>query len=225
LNAGVRRAGVAAALALGLTSTLGCARYSERVPAPIATLQPFVDRFERAPSIATWEAVHRHMRLGALDPRSQVAIVRGLSHRDVPPRLVDAAAVDMATYAWSGSLATIREQNLSAQSMAAADDVASSARLAWLLMALRAGYIFEGVDLSKMDLRDPASFVGQSMNLRGVNFDDSYLPGGVWRNSDLTGTSFERTRTDGTLVCDPCVWRGGEAPQRKTLLHGRWISN
>jgi hypothetical protein len=191
----------------------------------MSTLQPFVDRFEREPSIATWEAIHRHMRLGALDPRSQTAIVRGLARRDVPPRLVDAAAVDMATYAWSGSLSTVRDQNISARSSGASGDVSSSAHLAWLLMALRAAYVFEGVDLSKMDLRDRRRFVGQSMNLRGVKFDDSYLSGGVWRNSDLTGASFERTRTDGTLICDPCVWRGGEEPRRKTFVRGRWIPN
>jgi hypothetical protein len=220
------RAGVAAALAVGLASTFGCARYSERVelPAPLATLQPFVAQFEVDPSIAAWEAVHRHMRLGALDPRSQTAIVRGLSRHDVPSRLVDAAAVDLATYAWSGSLATIREQNRLALSSDSPGEVSNSAHVAWLLLALRATYVFERVDLSDMDLRDPARFVGQSMNLSGVDFDRSHLSGGVWRGSNVTRASFDRSTIDGTLVCDGCVWRAGGKPQRKIFVRGRWIS-
>jgi Pentapeptide repeats (8 copies) len=179
--------------------------------------------FERNPSIQTWKAVHGHMRLGALDERSQVAIVRGLSARDVPERLDDAAAVDMATYAWSGSVETIRQQNVRAQRIGSLSMALRTARMAWLMMALRAGYLTDRVDLSSMDLRDRSRFVGQSMNLRAVDFSGSRLSGATWHGCDLTWSTFTRMKVDGRLTCVDCIWYPGGKPQGKTFVHGRWI--
>jgi hypothetical protein len=226
LKAGIRRSGACVAFVLASMTLSGCARYSERiqVSAPKATLAPFVRVFEQRPSIATWDLVHRHMRLGALDERSQTAIVNGLTRgRDVPPRLVDAAAVDLATYAWGGSIETIRRENLRARQHASADVISRTAHLAWLLLALRAGYLDNRTNLSEMDLRDTSSLVGQSMNLTDVNFSGSRLTGTVWRNTNLTHATFNGAAIDGELACDACVWNYGGVPLRKTFSHGHWI--
>jgi hypothetical protein len=214
------------AFVLASTSLSGCARYSERIATttPKATLAPFVRVFAQRPSIATWEPVHRHMRLGALDVRSQTAIVDGLTRgRDIPPRLVDAAVVDLATYAWGGSIETVRRENLRARREAAPDVISRTAHLAWLLLVLRAAYLDDRVNLSEMDLRDPSRFVGQSMNLTDVNFTRSRLTGGLWRDTNLTNATFNGAAVDGRLACDNCVWNYGGSPLRKTFAHGRWV--
>jgi hypothetical protein len=226
LKADIRRSGACVAFVLASMSLFGCTRYSERIqaPAPKATLAPFVRVFAQRPSIATWDSVHRHMRLGALDERSQTAIVNGLTRgRDVAPRLVDAAAVDLATYAWGGSIETIRRENLRARRQGSTDVVSRTAHLAWLLLALRAGYLDNRTDLSQMDLRDSSSFVGQSMNLTDVSFSGSRLTGTVWRDTNLTHATFDGVAIDGELVCDACFWNYGRAPLRKTFSRGRWI--
>jgi hypothetical protein len=209
------------------TSSFGCSRYSERIDVPMTKLMllPFARAFERHPSIATWDAVHRHMRLGALEERSQTAIVKGLTRgRGVPPRLMNAAAVDLATYAWNDSLVTVRRENVMARrDPASSKAVARTARLAWLLLALRAGYVDERIDLSKMDLRDPSRFVGQSMNLSNIDFSESRLTGTVWHGSNLTRASFDQVAPDGALACDACIWTRGGTPLRKTFVRGRWV--
>jgi hypothetical protein len=208
-------------------SLFGCARYSERIQAPApraTTLAPFVRVFELRPSIATWDSVHRRMSLEALDERSRTAIVNGLTRgRVVPPRLVDAAAVDLATYGWGGSIETIRQANLRARRHASVDVVSRTAQMAWLLLALRAGYLDNRTDLSQMDLRDSSSFVGQSMNLTDVNFSGSRLTGALWRNTNLTHATFNGVAIDGELVCDACIWNYGGSPLRKTFSRGRWV--
>ncbi|HEY3675546.1 MAG TPA: pentapeptide repeat-containing protein [Candidatus Tumulicola sp.] len=211
---------------LASTSLFGCARYPERIqaPAPKATLAPFVRVFARHPSIANWEAVHRHMRLGALDERSQTAIVYGLTRgHDVAPRLFDAAAVDLATYAWGGSIETIRRENLRARREGSLDVALRTAHLAWLLLALRAGYLDDRINLSEMELRDPSRFVGRSMNLTDVNFTGSRLTSAVWRDTNLTNATFNAVEIDGRLECDACIWNYGGAPLRKKLSRGRWV--
>jgi hypothetical protein len=213
------------AVALVSAALFGCSRYSEpdEAPQPKPTLRPFVRAFALHPSIAAWDSIHRHMRLGALDQRSQAAIVDGVTQgRDVPPRLVDAVAVDLATYAWSGSMETIRRENLMARRKGSTDVLSRSAHLAWLLLALRAGYVDERVDLSGMDLRDTSRFVGQSMNLSNTDFSGSHLSGATWHNSNLTRATFGPVAIDGSLVCDSCIWRRGGNPLRKTFARGRW---
>jgi uncharacterized protein YjbI with pentapeptide repeats len=101
--------------------------------------------------------------------------------------------------------------------------VSRTAQLAWLLLALRAGYLDNRTDLSQMDLRDSSNFVGQSMNLTDVNFSGSRLTGTVWRNTNLTHATFNGVAVDGELMCDACVWDYGGAPSSKTFSHGRWI--
>jgi hypothetical protein len=220
------RAAVSIALVWSLTLTAGCARYTERVDLAVAqpSLAPYAVAFERTPSVVAWEALHRHMRLGGLDRRSLDAIVGAIARKDVEPRIVAAAAVDLATYAWGDSLATLRRNNLRAQRDGSERAVARTAHLAWSILALRATYVFEPVDVSQMDLRDGSQFVGQSMNLHSVNFAGSRLSPAVWHDSNVTWASFVRARAGGALTCDRCVWGPGGQPQRKTFVRGRWIS-
>jgi hypothetical protein len=220
------RAAVSIALVWSLASTAGCARYTERIDLAVAqpSLAPYATAFERTPSVAAWEALHRHMRLGGLDRRSLDAIVDAIANEDVEPRIVAAAAVDLATYAWGDSFATLRRTNLRAQRDGSERAVARTADFAWSMLALRATYLFQPVDLSEMDLRDASQFVGQSMNLHSVNFAGSRLRPAVWRDSNVTWASFVRARVDGALTCDRCFWRPGGQPQRRTFVRGRWIS-
>jgi len=220
------RAAVSIALVWSVALTAGCARYTQRIDlsVPQPPLAPYAVAFERNPSVVTWEALHRHMRLGGLDDRSRDAIVGAIANTDVEPRIVAALAVDLATYGWDESFATLRLHNLRAQRAGSGRAVARTAHFAWSMLALRAAYLIQPVDVSDMDLRDTSQFVGQSMNLRSVNFAGSRLSRGVWRDSNLTWASFVRARADGALTCDGCVWRPGGQSQRKTFVRGRWIS-
>jgi hypothetical protein len=220
------RAAVWIVLAWAVTLTAGCARYTQRIDlsVPQPPLAPFAIAFERDPSVATWKALHRRMRLGGLDEPSRDAIVDAIANDDVEPRIVAATAVDLATYAWGESFATLRKHNLQAQRAGSPRAVARTAHLAWSMLALRAVYLIQPVDLSEMDLRDGSQFVGQSMNLRSVNFAGSRLSQAVWHECNVTWASFVRARAGGALTCDRCIWRPGGQPQKKTFVRGRWLS-
>ncbi|MEO7202468.1 MAG: hypothetical protein ABI431_06570 [Candidatus Tumulicola sp.] len=220
------RAVVSIALVWSVALTAGCARYTQRIDlaGPQPSLAPFAIAFERNPSVVTLEALHRHMRLGGVDRASLDAIVGAIANKDIEPRIVAAAAVDLATYAWGDSFATLRLDNLHAQRARSLRTVARTADLAWSMLALRAAYLIQPVDLSGMDLRDRSQFVGQSMNLRSVNFSGSRLSPAVWHDCNLTWASFVRARAGGALTCDRCFWEPGGQPQRKTFVRGRWLS-
>jgi uncharacterized protein YjbI with pentapeptide repeats len=220
------RAAISIALVWSVALTAGCARYTQRVDLTVSqpSLAPFAIAFERDPSVVTLEALHRHMRLGGLDQPSLDAIVGAIANNDIEPRIVAATAVDLATYAWGDSFATVRLDNLHAQRDGSARAVARTAHFAWSMLALRAAYLIQPVDLSGMDLRDRSQFVGQSMNLRSVSFSGSRLSPAAWHDCNLTWASFVRARATGALTCDRCFWRPGGQPQRKTFVRGRWLS-
>ncbi|MBV8373254.1 MAG: pentapeptide repeat-containing protein, partial [Candidatus Eremiobacteraeota bacterium] len=200
-----------------------CAAHSQddqRSPDPhvvISTMQAF----EKQPGMDTWAPIRSELRA----PSDQVieSSVEALTEQDIPSRILDAAAVDLAAADWTGAMRWVRQYNVAAgtdPSATGRGTVNRTARLAWLLLALRASYVRDAVDLSRTDLRDDAAFIGQAMNLSNVDFTGSRLTGGTWRNANLGGALFVGAVTAGALHCASCGFGSLRYPGTLTLVNG-----
>lgn len=207
----------------------GCAQLRQSDDQPqlnARTLISDIDAFEKQPTAATWEPI----RVALLNTPSNAAVestvVESLAQRPVPQRILNAAAVDLATVDWTGAMKWIRQYNVAAGTDPSARGrqmAGATARLAWLMLALRANYAKDSVDLSYTDLRCDAPFVGQEMNLANVDFSGSRLLGGTWRRTNVGGAAFAGVTLAGDLHCVACSFGGLRHSGSFALVNGRWV--
>jgi uncharacterized protein YjbI with pentapeptide repeats len=171
------------------------------------------------------------LRIALLTTPPNVAVesslVEVLAEAPVSDRVLDAAAVDLATADWPGAMKWIRQYNVAARTEASARGrgaASVTARLAWLMLALRPSYAKDPVDLTHADLRDPAPFVGQAMNLTNVDFSGAVLSGGTWRGANVGGAQFSAVSIGGTLRCANCTFGNVRYPGVLMLAGGQWAA-
>ena len=201
-------------------------RPSDRAPAQSASLAPAIAAFEKNPNAATWENLHAELLKAPIAPAAESRIVGVLAMRTLPRNVLDAAAVDLATLDWGGTVELTRKLNVVARSDPSPQGkamVGNTSRLAWLMLALRANYAIEPVDLSHTDLRTGAPSVGQSMNLANADFSGSELLGTTWRSSNVTNAIFDGTDVAGVLRCANCTFGTLQYPGTVTLTGGKWV--
>lgn len=180
--------------------------------------------FEKDQSLSNWEALHEDILKGPLTGDAESRIVEIFATKPVPRRIVNAAVIDLSTVDWAGTMKWIHQINVAAKiDPEGAQMVKGTARLAWLMLTLRASYANDFVDLSRTDLKADDPFVGQSMNLTNVDFSGSELRGGKWHNSNLTNATFNGTGVDGALQCINCTWGSLQFPGVVTLTDGKWV--
>ncbi len=185
-----------------------------------------VSAFEKNPNVPNWKYLHGALSSGPLDARDERRIVDVLVDKVVPARIVDATVVDLATIDWIGTMQWVHERNVSARTnptLQHTSVAASSARLAWLMLAVRANYADDFVDLSDADLRSRLPQVGQSANLANVDFSGAALNGATWRDSKLVKARFFGTNVAGVLRCIGCTFARGTDPGSAILVDGTWI--
>lgn len=184
-----------------------------------------VAAFENQPSERTWQPLR--IALVRFPPNAAVesTVVEALAGEPVSERVLDAAAVDLATADWPGAIKWVRQYNVTARTSTsphARDATRTTARLAWLLLALRPSYAKDQVDLTHADLRDAAPFVGQAMNLTNVDFSGTSLSGGTWRGANVGGALFSSASIAGVLRCANCSFGNVRYPGVVTLVGGQW---
>lgn len=199
---------------------------SQATPAPTEPpgMASNVTVFEKNPNVDTWDPVHQDLQKG-VTPKSESRIIEILATKDVDPRIVNAAAVDLTSADFVGAMRAVHALNVTAQidpPPNAATIVRKTSWLAWIFLALRSVYDRSGIDVTHMDLRTGGTFVGQNMNLRNVDFSGATLNGGVWRGNDLTDANFGSARVMAPFTCVNCTW----GPVNATLKFsdGRWIT-
>lgn len=164
------------------------------------------------------------------DSAAQVSIVDRLvgviANRDLPANLENALVADLAQYdatdtiRWLHQLNVVARLNPTAQGPAI---VKRTAKACWLVLALRPNYGEAGIDLTRMDLRTDAAFVGQAMNLTHIDFRGSVLSPGTWRASNVSDSAFDGASTDGLLSCVRCTFRDHLVEGTARLQDGRWV--
>ena len=160
------------------------------------------------------------------DPALESSVIDALARQPVPVRVLDAAAVDLATSDWAGTMKWVRAYNVMAQTNpapAGRTTVAATAHLAWLLLALRAAYAKDAVDLTRTDLRDADAYIGQAMNFANVDFSESRLSGGQWHGSNVGGASFSNVLLNAPLQCSGCTFGSVKYPGTVALRNGQWV--
>jgi Pentapeptide repeats (8 copies) len=183
-----------------------------------------VGAFAARPNVNTWAPVHADILNGHLTPDADSSLVNVLATEDVPEPIFNAAAADLAQADFLTTFVLLRELNITAQHEGAAHDRAlnRTAEISWLLLSLRPVDDKSSVNATNMDLTYSPNFVGQEMNLSYVDFSGAKLHGGVWRNSNLTGATFDATATSLELTCRSCSW--GSVWATLHLVEGRWVS-
>lgn len=197
-----------------------------RPQAPVA-LAGALSAFERSPDARSWIALHGVLMQGPIAPETESRIVRTLAAQAAPRNVVDAAAVDLATLDWGGTLEWVRKTNLAARDDASprgASAVRNSSVLAWLMLALRPAYATDPVDLVRADLRFGAPPPKLSLNLAQVDFSHSLLPGGTWYGANLTGARFDEASVAGVLRCVGCTFGTLKFRGAAVLSDGTWLS-
>lgn len=215
------------AIALALVPALaGCGRTAPNSPG-FDTKQFVGDlaAFQAQPSQRTWEPLRVALVKSPPNGAVESSVVETLAETHVSDRLLDAAAVDLATVDWPGAVKWIRQYNVVARadpSPRGRAAVRATARLGWLLLALRPNYAKDPVDLTHADFRDSAPFVGQAMNLTNVDFSGAALAGGTWRGTNVGGAQFASASIEGPLRCANCTFGSVRYPGVVTLAAGQW---
>jgi hypothetical protein len=194
-------------------------------PVAVPSMMRDVKAFAAHPDDTTFEQLHVDMFSGILSMSATTGIVDVLATERVPPQVRSATLEDLAMKDLEGAIARVRLLNIAAQrdrTVASRGMVSRTANLCWTLLALRPASVIDAkaIDLSGMDLRSNAAFVGQRMNLASTIFNRAELNGGTWRSSVLSGASFKNTVTTGRLVCVNCVW--GTVIGTFSLSGDRW---
>ena len=209
-----------------LLAACGSPSTASPVREPAAGLSSAISAFEKSPNVPNWKILHDAMSSGPLDARDERRIVDVLVDKAVPERIVDATVVDLATIDWAGAMRRVHGRNVAARndrSPGGTIVASNTARLAWLMLAVRANYADDFVDLSGADLRSGLPLAGQSTNLTNVNFSASELNGATWRDSKLTKARFSHTKVAGVLRCSDCTFAKGRHRGSATLVDGAWI--
>lgn len=194
--------------------------------APARTLAD-LDTFEKDPSEKTLLPLERDMAAAPLAPGVVQRLVTVVANRDLPNRLLNAIVVDLAQYDTTNTIRWLHELNVVGRINPTNDGpaiVRRTAHACWLVLALRANFGRAGIDLTRMDLRDDAQFVGQGMNLSYVDFSSSTLSPGNWRSSNLTASDFENVSVDGALTCSDCKFHGKKVAEKTVLQNGQWVT-
>ena len=218
--------------AFAVLSVYGCGGATSRpdnTPSPAGTMVSStlsdIDTFAKNPNETTEEALHVDSIGPVFSADAISRLVKLIAHKDVPRRVLDELAMDMANNDFGATAKWLRMTNVSSR-LDSSDEgrraVKRTALFAWTLMALRAGFDTNYVDLGGMDLRLREPFVGQSMNLFNVSFIAATLPGGEWRSSNLGATKFDQATTDGPLRCVNCTWGSLRTVGTTQLTNGRW---
>lgn len=228
----------ARALAAGLvaaTALTACGGVSQRpdrepaarAPQMRAALADALSGFERDPGPRTWMPLHAALMQGPIAPETESRIVRTIAAQAVARNVVDAAAVDLATLDWGGTMQWVQRTNVAARDDASPRGVSAvrgSSVLAWLMLALRPAYADDPVDLTRSDLRYGGPPPHLALNLAQVDFSHALLPGGIWYQANLTGARFDGTSATGALRCAGCTF--GTFVFRGTAVFsgGSWLS-
>jgi uncharacterized protein YjbI with pentapeptide repeats len=188
--------------------------------------------FSKTPDDATFEALHDDIVLGDIKPGdgAEALIVDRIAAGHVPRIIVHAVLEDLAAHDYVGTMSFVRQRNLSSQFDSTPDGsnlVKETARICWLLLALRPSADDRAIDLTRTDLaradlRADGIAAGSGMNLKNVDFSGAALPGGTWRRSNLAGALFSRTSSAGRLICKDCSWGGVGGTLR--LSNGKWVA-
>jgi len=185
-----------------------------------------VSTFERYPSYENLVALEGDIG----DSAAQVSVVDRLvaviANRDLPPNLENALVANLAQYDATDTIRWLHQLNVVARLNPTPEGpaiVKRTAKACWLVLALRPNYGEAGIDLTRMDLRTDAAFVGQAMNLTHIDFRGSVLSPGTWRASNVSDSAFEGTSTDGPLTCVRCTFRGHLVEGTARLQDGRWV--
>ena len=195
---------------------------------PVPRIPQDVAAFEARPTLATWSPVQDDVLNGELQPAITRRLVEVLAYNELPVRLVNSIVADLSSYDITNTFRWMHELNVVAQINPTPDGpavVRRTARVCWLLLALRANYGTAGIDLTHMDLRLDAPFIGQRMNLSYVDFSRSDLPGGNWNESNLTSSAFDAVHTEGPLSCTNCKFGGRGSVTQARLVGGKWMTS
>lgn len=217
---------VAAVMSVSMAACGGGNAGPEPTPSPTEApdMGANISAFEKSPSVDTWEPVHEDLKPG-VTAKSEARIVEILSTKNINPRIMNAAAVDLTSSDFVGAMRAVHALNVTAQINPpdnAAQIVHKTSWLAWLFLALRSVYDRSGIDVTHMDLRTGGSFVGQNMNLRNVDFSSATLVGGTWRRVDLTDANFADARVMTPFSCIDCTW--GPVTATLKFSDGRWVT-
>lgn len=219
-----------ALLALVFAFVPACGGVSQRsdkgAPAPPA-IAPALSAFERDPNRATWETLHVSLIKAPIAPDSESRLVEVLATKPVSRAVLAAAAVDLATLDWGGTMQWLQKLNVAARSdtsRQSAEVIANTSRLAWLMLTLRANYADDSVDLTRTNLKAGTPSTGQAMNLARVDFSDAELAGADWRSSNLTDALFNGTVVAGVLRCTNCTFGTLRYRGTAVLTDGKWVS-
>lgn len=180
-----------------------------RAPQIRAALESALSAFERDPEPQTWMPLHAALMQGPIAPETESRIVRAIAARPVARTVVDAAAVDLATLDWGGTMLWVQATNVAARDDASPrglSAVRNSSVLAWLMLTLRPAYAGDPVDLTRSDLRFGMPPPHLALNLAQVDFSHALLPGGTWYQANLTGARFDGTSVAGELRCTGCTF-------------------
>jgi hypothetical protein len=181
--------------------------------------------FEREPSERTLVSLQDDILGRPSELPVVTRLVTMIADRDLPQPLENALVVDLAKYDTTNTIRWLHELNVVARVNPTAEGpaiVKRTAKAAWLVLALRPNYGAAGIDLTRMDLRSDATFVGQGMNLSHVDFGGAVLSSGMWRGTDLTASSFKDTEVDGPLTCVRCAFYGRTVEGIALLRDGTW---
>ncbi|MBV8489899.1 MAG: hypothetical protein JO199_05150 [Candidatus Eremiobacteraeota bacterium] len=218
----------AAALLFALAGCGGGAAKPDGSPAPTATPNPTdiadLATFRAHPTDATYEALHSDIiTYGYVDGISW-RLVDTLMAVDVTPNVLTRAGADLSSVDFVGSLAYLRQLNVSAQAYGASrgDIVRKTAELTWIVLAFRGFGDKTALNLSRMDLRTPNPVAVHAMDLGFIDFSGDILPSGTWRDVNLSDASFKDARSDGPITCENCTW--GSASGTLQFSNGRWIA-
>jgi hypothetical protein len=181
--------------------------------------------FERHPSYVNLVTLQGDVA----DSPAQVSIVDRLvgvlANRDLPANLENALVADLAQYDATDTIRWLHQLNVVARFNPTAEGpaiVKRTAKACWLVLALRPNYGEAGIDLTRMDLRTDAAFVGQAMNLTHIDFAGAVLAPGTWRASNLSDSNFRGASAAGRLTCVRCTF-GGHVVEGARLQDGRWV--
>ena len=203
-----------------------------RAAASKATLRTDTARdlaaFERNPSAQTLIPIQDDIIGEPAQLPIVVRLAKVVADRDLPDPVENAIVVDLTRYDVTDTIRWLHQFNVVARLNPTADGpaiVKRTAKACWLVLGLRPNYGTAGIDLTRMDLRTNAAFVGQQMNLSYVDFRDAILPGGTWRGSNLSNSAFDNVQVDGALSCLNCLFGERRVDGVTTLREGRWTSS
>lgn len=211
---------------LCIVAAASCSGGNASAPPPPAPPNPAVvadlAAFDKNPTPSTWLQVHAD--IVTQSPNTyEAAVIRTLARGRVPANIVNEAVVDLGAMDWSGAMKWLRDINIGARGF---DPTMTreTARLTWMMFALRSSWATDFVDLTRMDLRTASPYLASEVNLNNVNFAQARLSGSTWVGISLYNASFGDATVEGPLRCTACSWGNMVVPGTLTLQYGKWVA-